>query len=145
MRLSLNLVEKIKELFKKKGVLLTAVLIAVGVLLISLPMGGAEQSANVTEKITLEEYKANLEGELSSMCERAEGVGRCRVMITLSRGEENTYKGSLLVESKPPRVLGVSVICEGGGSPTVKASLTEMICALFDIGTNRVAVLKLEN
>lgn len=144
MRLSLNLVDRIKNILSKKGMLLTVVLAVVGILLISLPGGDTGANAEDTE-ITLDEYKAKLEGELVDMCRSVKGVGKCQVMITFLRGEENTYKGSLLVESKPPRVLGVSVVCEGADSNSVKANLTEMICALFDIGSNRVAVLRLEN
>ncbi len=140
----MNLVDKIKGVLSKKGMILTVVLALVGILLISLPQGDKGVVGADTE-ITLDEYKAKLEGELVDMCRSVKGVGKCRVMITFLRGEENTYKGSLLVESKPPCVLGVSVVCEGADSNNVKASLTEMICALFDIGANRVAVLKLEN
>ena len=65
-------------------------------------------------------------------------------MITFERGEERTYKGSQIIETKPPRVLGVSVLCEGGASDRVRAEITEMLCALFDIGANRVSVLPLK-
>jgi stage III sporulation protein AG len=47
-----------------------------------------------------------------------------------------------LTESRPPLVLGVTVVCSGGDSDHVRARLTEMITALFDIPSNRVAVLK---
>ena len=85
-----------------------------------------------------------LEGELVDMCEQVSGVGKCKVMITFERGAENVYKGSQLTESSPPKVLGVSVICTGGASESVKAELTGMICALFSIGANRVAILPME-
>ena len=66
-------------------------------------------------------------------------------MVTFSRGEENTYKGSKLTESRPPEVLGVTVVCDGGDNATVRARLTEMLSALFGIGSNRIAVLPSKN
>ncbi len=95
--------------------------------------------------VTLEQYKANLEDELGELCSSVRGVGKCKVMITFERGEENTYKGSALIESKPPRVMGVSVICRGADSDEVKRELTTMISALFDIGSNRISILKLNS
>ena len=139
----MNSVDKIKDFLGKWGVVFTVLLVLVGILLVALPEGDKNEE-NGAYELTLTEYKAWLEGELSDMCHSVRGVGKCRVMITFLRGEENTYKGSLLVESKPPRVLGVTVICEGADSSSVRANLTEMICALFDIGSNRVAILKLD-
>ena len=96
-------------------------------------------------EITLDEYKELLEAEIESLCSDVSGVGRCRVFITFERGVQDTYKGSNIIESKPPKVLGVTVVCTGGDSDAVKSSVTEMISALFDIGYNRVAVLKLNS
>ena len=96
-------------------------------------------------ELSLDEYKERLEAEIESLCSDIEGVGRCRVFITFERGVQDTYKGSTVIESKPPRVLGVTVVCRGGDSDAVKSSVAEMICALFDIGYNRVAVLKLNS
>ena len=114
-----------------------------GLILIFIPTsGGNSESKEETDSLT--EYKLMLEGELVDMCEQVSGVGKCKVMITFERGAENVYKGSQLTESSPPKVLGVSVICTGGASESVKAELTGMICALFSIGANRVAILPME-
>ena len=125
-----------------KGVRIAVALLAVGVVLILLSSSfdGGEETVRVD---ALEEYRVRLEEQLSSLCGEVEGVGRARVYVTLAGGEKCTYKGSTLIETKPPTVLGVSVICEGGGSERVKKELTDMITALFDIGANRVSVLKL--
>ena len=92
---------------------------------------------------TLEEYRQKLEEELVSLCTSVEGVGKCRVFITFDKGAQNTYKNGTLIETKPPHVSGVTVVCDGGESDRVKSSLTKMITALFGIGSNRVAILKL--
>ena len=137
------LVNKIIEAFQgKKKIALILLLVSIGLMLIaisSIDSGGEVDSSNLSE------YKEALEKRLEKLCSEVDGVGRCTVMVTFSRGEENTYKGSQLTESKPPRVLGVTVVCDGGDSAQVKARLSQMLCALFDIGANRVAVLPSEN
>lgn len=146
MRQSLKLPDKlINKIKSKKGMLLLCVLGLIGILFVVIPTGDSSDGGGGASEQTLSEYKAELESELVSMCERVEGVGRCNVMVTFEKGAENTYKGSLLTESKPPRVLGVTVICAGGDSQSVKGELTNMLCALFNIGSNRVAIMKLGN
>jgi hypothetical protein len=123
-----------------------AALIAVGILLILISSSlGEKRNESKTAEVTLEAYKESLERELVSLCSDIDGVGKCRVFITFERGALNTYKGSAVVETKPPRVLGVTVVCRGADSDSVRGALIDMITALFGIGSNRVAVLKLNS
>ena len=131
---------------KNKKAWRVAVLIAVGIFLILISSSpGGKKNEEKTTDITLETYKEALESELVSLCSDIDGVGKCRVFITFERGVLNTYKGSSIVETKPPRVLGVTVVCRGADSDCVRGALIDMITALFDIGSNRVAVLKLNS
>ena len=132
------------KIFKdKKKLSAVIILLSVGIMLVAV--SGVSEESGGKQEISLAEYKAELEDELENMCSAIKGVGKCRVMLTFERGEENTYKGSSLVESKPPRVLGVSVVCRGADSPEIKRALVDMLSALFDIGTNRISVLKLNS
>lgn len=126
---------------KNKGGVLLFALLALGVfLLIFSSVPEAEEQADTQ---SLEDYKAQLEQELSEVCSSVSGVGRCKVTVTFERGEERVYKGSSLIETKPPKVLGVTVVCKGADSDRVRAEIIAMMSALFDIGTNRIAVMKL--
>ena len=116
-------------------------LVALGLFLILFSSFGEKEDSE--EYTSLSEYKRQLEDELSEMCERVLGVGRCYVTLSFERGEQSTYKGSTLVETKPPKVLGVTVVCKGADSDYVKGQIVNMMSSLFDIGTNRIAVLKL--
>ena len=137
------LADRLVTFFKeKKKIALILVLVSLGLMLVAL---SSVSSPNESEQAGLSEYKEELEKRLEKLCSEVDGVGRCSVMVTFSRGEENTYKGSQLTESKPPRVLGVTVVCDGGESAAVRARLSQMLCALFDIGANRVAVLPSKN
>ena len=133
--------EKIIDLIKKnKKTALLCFLLILGIAFIGI--SGEEKTENEGE-LSLEEYKERLEEELGNACSSVEGVGRSRVVVTFRRGAENTYKGSNLIESKPPEVMGITVICSGADSDRVRAEIVEMMTSLFEIGTNRVSVLKL--
>ena len=119
-------------------------LLALGVVLLIIPLIFSEGGEN-TSAGTLEEYKATLEAELSELCSDVAGVGKCKVSVSFERGEAKTYKGSNLVQTQPPKVLGITIICKGADSDRVRAQLTEMMCALFELGSNRVAILKLNS
>ncbi len=120
-------------------------MIAIGIILIFVSSSFGKSEDKSADGITLDEYKIRLEEEIASICSDVSGVGKCRVFITLERGEQNVYKGSSVIETKPPKVLGVTVVCRGADSDYVRAELTDMITALFDIGSNRVAILKLNS
>ena len=142
----MKLLDKLKILFKEKYRLIFVVLVAaVGVALVLFSLGGTKEEKAEKSSQSLAEYKAELEKELESACSSIRGVGRCEVIVPFSRGAENTYKGTNLIESKPPEVMGVSVICEGADSDEVRAGIVGMMSSLFSIGTNRVSVMKLSD
>ena len=128
----------------KKSVFIIATFI-LGILLLVFSSSHFGEEKTVVENEDLNTYKARLEAELSEVCSSVKGVGRCKVTVTFERGEERVYKGSSLIESRPPKVLGVTVVCKGADSDSVRAEIVDMMSALFDIGTNRIAVLKLNS
>ena len=140
----MKLPEKIKSFFKEKHRLVAlAALALLGAVLVIFSLAGGNGKETEEEVQSLAEYKAELERELEAACSSIRGVGRCEVVVTFSRGVENTYKGTSLIETKPPEVMGVSVICEGADSDTVRADVVGMMSSLFGIGKNRIAVMKL--
>ena len=131
----------VKELFKgDKKRIATVVLLVAGLLLMlfSSKVGSTESAA----EDSLSKYKRELEKDLSELCSSIDGVGRCEVRITFSEGERVEYRGTNKVSETPPKVLGVSIVCDGGGRADVRAAITECMVALFDIGANRVAVAR---
>ena len=120
------------------------IFLIIGVVLLFISSSTGKRAESVgSESESLTEYKKQLESEIASLCSDVDGVGKCRVFITFERGEQNEYKGSQVIETRPPRILGITVICRGAESDTVRRELTDMLTALFGIGSNRVAVLKL--
>ena len=140
----LNKLDKVKEYAQKnKGSVLLFALLILGVFLLVFSSASAPETEAQENTQSLEEYKARLEEELSAVCSSVSGVGRCKVTVTFERGEEKIYKGSSVIETRPPKVLGVTVVCKGADSDKVRSEIIDMMSALFDIGTNRIAVLKL--
>ena len=125
----------------KKTVLVIG-LFVFGMLMLIFSSSAFSEKEAVESENDLEEYRERLEAELADICSSVNGVGKCRVMITFERGAENIYKGSALIESRPPKVMGVTVVCRGAESDTVRAEIVNMMTALFDIGANRISVLK---
>ena len=137
-----NIIEKIKVFASDKKKLAVLAIGIAGILLILLSSaGGAEPDG---AEIGLDEYKLQLEDELKALCESIEGAGKCRVSVSFSEGEKLEYKGSNIIRSEPPRVLGVTVVCEGGDDFYIRNSISDCMTALFDIGSNRVCVLKMK-
>lgn len=128
---------------KKTARLLCFLALGIALLLIAAPFFEGDEPVSTEE--SLEEYKKRLEGEIADLCSSVDGVGRCKVTVTFERGAENSYKGSRLTESKPPKVMGIAVVCRGADSDAVRADIAGMLSALFEIGSNRVAVLKLNS
>ena len=127
----------------KRALVVLLLMVALGIILLCIPTdSGGGGSVNTADDLS--EYKSRLEDELADVCSSVAGVGRCRVMVTFERGAESVYKGSQLVESTPPKISGVTVVCDGGAVAQVKGTLTEMLSALFGIGKNRIAVMELK-
>ena len=132
---------KLLEFVKENKKLSFALILALALLLVfSLYNDTGSEGA----KTALSEYESLLENQISTLCSSVKGVGKCKIEISFESGEENVYKGGALIETKPPRVLGVAVVCEGGDNASVRGELTDLLTALFDIGTNRVKILKLK-
>ena len=117
----------------KRGWLL---LLALGVLL--LIFGGRSTAGKAPGEET--DAEAALCQEVETLCSSVRGVGKCRVMLTFARGETREYRGTAVVSVTPPQVCAAVIVCEGGDSPAVQKELTDLLCAAFDIGANRVRV-----
>ena len=131
-----------KYLVEDKKRILALVAALVGLALLFIPASSSKKGEENAEDLS--SYKSVLEDELAELCSSIDGVGKCRVSVTFSEGERKEYKSGNVVSSAPPKVLGITVVCEGGDKIEVKRSLSECLTALFDIGSNRVCIQKLE-
>lgn len=108
---------------------------------------------------------AALEQRLQHIISQVEGAGETEVMVTLQKGERTVYAtdtertadggesqqhillgsgDSALVESvETPTLLGVAVVCEGGGDAGVQSRVTAVVQAVTDLGSNHITVTKM--
>ena len=129
----------------------TLVLLGVLGLALLLLGGGGEAEETVTPVADAESYREVLTAEVCALLSEVRGVGEVSVLLTLEAGESHVYAEGdggyitaggegLLLESRPPRVAGVAVVCDGGGDPAVREAVAQMLAAALGIGAHRVKV-----
>lgn len=134
----------IRKLLKKENMVL---LILGGLLLvvITLPVKKTETTETETsgfyletaEETYVDEYSAFLEKQLEEMLSKVNGVGEVEVMITL---RTITEKEKILY----PEVEGVLVSCQGAGTGSVNADITQALEALFGLDAHKIKVLSMK-
>ncbi len=134
---------------KGKWSLLLLLVLGLGLLLIGGLGGRSEETDSAADT---EAYRAQLTGEVEALLSEVRGVGDVRVLLTLEAGESRVYAEgatggtltaggeAILVESRPPRVLGVAVVCTGGGDPAVREEITSLLSSSLGVGTHKVKV-----
>ena len=127
-----------------------------------LPAGNSTQSPQTVQTDTAADYAPQLESRLTALISRVEGAGKTAVMVTLESGSESIYatdtdadgasthvllgsgRADGLVETvQTPQVLGVAVVCEGGGNAAVQNRVTALVETLTGVGANHITVAKM--
>ena len=148
----------------------------VGILLILLSEVNFSGNSN-NDKIQYNEtdynaYVESLNVQLTDIISSIDGVGECKVMITMRNTSESVYAKNtdssssensksesdeyviydgddgdtpLLLKEKFPNVEGVAVVCSGGDNTVVKEKVIKCVSALFNISSNRISVSKLSS
>lgn len=111
-------------------------------------------------------YTEELERRLESLISQVDGAGKTSVLVTATAGEQTIYAADetqeadgsrqtqhillgsggtqALVETvMMPRILGVAVVCEGGGSAVVQKRIIDIVQALTDVGASHITVTKM--
>lgn len=158
---------RLKKLTSAKGFGFIALGVAAGLLLMLFPQesGEAEQEAS-RAALTSAEYCALLESKAEELISRLPEVEECSVFITLESGYRYIYatdqhvreasggketdktivlagngngEAPILIEESMPSVAGVAVVCADASYET-QYRIIELMCALFDINSNRISV-----
>ena len=164
-----RLPQKAAELFQKyKYVLLV---IAAGIVLLLLPLGGEEnpasggtesQNENSEETFQVEEMERRLEEALS----RVDGAGEVTVVLTIKSGarqilaQDSSRSGeesststvvvstgsgtedAVVLQQVYPQYQGALVVCPGGGDPAVCLKLVDAVSALTGLGADKISICK---
>ncbi|MDE6594602.1 MAG: hypothetical protein K2K44_01175 [Oscillospiraceae bacterium] len=170
-----DIINKIKELAKKPFFLKAAV--AAGLLMIILILvsdfkGDEEKErsdadVNVLSFTSAELYADETEKRLCETLTEIEGVGKAKVMLTITSTEEYVYaesvksgtsqtensyviidKGSqkeaLVKKINNPAISGVVIVCEGGDDPKVCERIYNAVSTALNIPTNKIYVAEMK-
>ena len=134
-----------------------------------LPSAGDKKTEDTVTAVSADEAELALEARIADLLEEIEGVGDCRVLVTLERdaqtvyaatttsagGEGRTSQQILVVDTDSgpvglplttllPTVKGVAVVCDGGDDPAVCQRVTQVVATAFHISDRRVCVAPLQ-
>lgn len=143
----------------------------VGMILIALTewLPDREPSSNAVTA-TEAQLEQALERRITSLLRQVEGVGNCRVMVTLDSGPQVVYAADqtasmaadgsssssesyltvdtdrgpvgLPLTTVSPTIRGVAVVCDGGGDDAVCQRVVQVVATAFHISERRVCVVK---
>ena len=148
------------HLSKKTLLLFAAGLLGIGLLLFGSGHFSGRETGQKSDEEELAAYKESLRQEIEALCESVSGVGRATVALTLDGGFSSDYarefsasgsesyvklgSGSaasgLLLERKPPGILGIGVVCDGGSSYAVVTELTSLLSATYKLPMTRIHI-----
>lgn len=144
-------------------IILAVAAVGIALILIGGSLGEAEACDEDPLYVPAEDelllYQAHLEEQIKSLCESVNGVSNVRVIVTLSGGFESVYateweendekyvilgSGSsaqaLFLSRAAPKIIGIGIVCTGGGNANVRRELTSLLCAALDISSTRIYV-----
>ena len=169
-----DILDKLRDIVKKPIFLKVSAaigIIMIVIILISDISGGDDSSEKrPTDKISFESadiYAAGTEERLCAMLSEIEGVGKAKVMLTITSTEEYVYaetqktgssqsensyviidngsqKEALLRKINNPAVSGVLVVCEGGDDPKVCEKVYIAVSTALNIPTNKIYVAEMK-
>ena len=129
--------------------------------------GDTEQSPDeITDgpdRMSMESYRTAIEARVCDICSRVDGVGKVYAVVNLAGGFEYVYATDIknssggassqyivigsgdnervvYLSEKVPEILGIGVVCEGGGDIEVKKEVTALLCAAFGLGSHKIYV-----
>ena len=141
-----------------------------GVVLIALSewLPGTETEID-SVAVTAQQVEQALEKRITTLLSSVEGVGKCRVMVTLESGTQTVYAADtrivtgveeqtadttflkvdtatgpvgLKLTEIQPTIKGVAVVCTGGGNETVRQRVIQVVTTAFHLSQRRVCVVK---
>ena len=165
-------VKKAAKAMKKSGKLAIALVgIALGAVLLFFgnrsmgDKGGQDGEAPLptTSTQSVDAYRAELEGRVTSLCRQVQGVGEMTAVVTLDGGffyeyatdkkitvggEVTSYitvgsgsdKSLVFITERPPPIVGIGVVCVGGNDPAVRREVVNLLSAAFGLGSNKIYV-----
>ena len=114
------------------------ILLGVLVLIMAIPVGKeADSKSGTTSSDTA--IQGEMELQLKKVLTSMEGVGEVEVMITSKSKKTDLFSD----EYEDGEVLGVVVVAQGAGNPTIDAKILDAVKALFGIEAHKISIVKM--
>ena len=150
-----------------------ALILLVGILLMTVP-GRMQQNNGDTSvnSSTSPVVQKDVTTELTEILSQIQGVGKVRVMLTISAGEKTIYQEDqdvvtgdnsstvrtetviitdsnrgqqgLVTQVLPPSYLGAIVVCQGGDLASVKLAVLDAVSKITGLSADKISVLKMK-
>ncbi|MBO5129704.1 MAG: hypothetical protein J6B95_05100 [Oscillospiraceae bacterium] len=145
-------------------------ILGLGLVLMWLP-GEKEESVEEIPTVPAAE-QTSIVSQLELILSQIEGVGKVKVMLTESAGEEIVYQtdgdesvsgdsqnyrsdtviitdsdrsqSGLVRQVNPPGYLGAIIVCQGGDRPSVCLAVVQAVANVTGLGSDRISVLKMK-
>ena len=159
---------KLSALFKKYRWPL--LVIALGILLMALPVGGREET--LQPQIQTTQPALDPQQDLAQILGQIRGVGKVQVLLTVKCGEtvkyqtdddivtsdtgstvrketviitdSNRNQQALVVQTLPPEYMGAVIVCQGADDAAVCLAVVEAVSKATGLGADRISVLKMK-
>ncbi len=150
--------KRLREFLRKNKY--PALMLAVGLLLILLPIGGRD--APETEESPAPVFSiAEEEARLTEALRSISGAGEVRVLLSVrstaerqiardAEGEvvlasENGSRGAVELYYSYPDYLGAVVVCQGADASAVRLAVTKAVASFTGLGADKITVLKMKS
>ena len=147
-------------------------IVLVGIVLLTLPGKNKTTVSGVTTSSASANVSITPAQELTDILQQIKGVGRVKVLLTVSKGEKTEYQtdedqsvsetGSdvrketviirdaddnemaLITQIISPEYLGAIVVCEGADDAGVKLAVLEAVSKATGLRSDKISVLKMK-
>ena len=158
-----------KALFRLRYPILV---IVIGLVLLTIPEKIKMPSSVATNSIAPSIQQSSTTQQLTEILQQIKGVGKVKVLLTVSRGEKTEYQqdedqsvsenessirketiiirdaddneAALITQVIPPEYLGAIVVCEGADDASVKLAVLEAVSKATGLRSDKISVLKMK-
>ena len=115
------------------------------------------------DRMSMEAYRTALEERVCWICTKVEGAGQVYAVVNLQSGYSYVYASDTKTTSggvseqyiiigsgndervvylteQVPEILGIGVVCTGGGNVKVQKEVTALVSAAFGVGSHKIYV-----
>lgn len=158
-----------KQIFRFRYPILV---VLVGLVLLTIP--SKNKTSVLDSAIPVHTQNASVEpaSELTEILSQIKGVGRVKVLLTISKGEKKEYQmdenqsinetgssvhketviirdandneSALITQVIPAEYMGAIVVCEGADDPNVKLAVLEAVAKATGLRSDKISVLKMK-